>query len=106
MALIFFYKKAEQRLLEIKDWYTNHRSVSTATKFVQNVEQGMRTLAAQPHIGTWLSIERNTTKEYRSLVIHQHIRIIYYIEQENLYVVDIWDTRKDNEQVLKKTEKR
>ena len=38
--------------------------------------------------------------EYRSLLVHPHFKLIYYIDEAKatVYVVDMWDVRQNNEQ--------
>lgn len=35
--------------------------------------------------------------QYRSLVVHEHFKLIYYIDlpHDTLYIADLWDTRRE-----------
>ena len=38
---------------------------------------------------------QNRRFEYRSLVVHHTYKVIYRIEEQKIYIVDIWDCRRD-----------
>jgi len=37
--------------------------------------------------------------EYRSLVVHYTYKVIYRIEEQKIYIVDVWDCRRDPEKL-------
>lgn len=39
----------------------------------------------------------NREKEYHSLVVEKHFKLIYYLEDNNIYITAVWDTRRDPE---------
>ena len=65
-------------------------------------------LASNPYMGKIepLLINRKG-HEYRSLVIHEHFKLIYYIDlsQNILYIVDFWDTRREPSRLIVTTQK-
>ena len=65
-------------------------------------------LASNPYMGKIepLLINRKG-HEYRSLVIHEHFKLIYYIDlsQNILYIVDLWDTRREPSRLIVTTQK-
>lgn len=36
-------------------------------------------------------------QSFRSIVVHEHYKLVYYIDknEDTVYVVDIWNTRRD-----------
>jgi hypothetical protein len=34
-------------------------------------------------------------EEYRSLLVRKYFKIIYFIENENIYIAAVWDCRQD-----------
>ncbi len=32
---------------------------------------------------------------YRNLVVHQNYKLVYYVEGNTIYIVDLWDTRRE-----------
>ena len=39
----------------------------------------------------------NREKEYHSLVVEKHFKLIYYIEGNNVRITAVWDIRRDPE---------
>ena len=33
---------------------------------------------------------------YRSIVVHQNYKLVYYVESDIIYIVDLWDTRRES----------
>lgn len=60
-------------------------------------------LASNPYMGKIepLLINRKL-HQYRSFVIHEHFKLIYYIDlsQNILYIVDLWDTRREPSRLI------
>ena len=51
-------------------------------------------LASHPHLGAIESLLENRRHAYRSLVVHQHFKLIYYIDEKKdclLYTSDAAD---------------
>ena len=54
-------------------------------------------LAAFPYMGKVEHLLSGLSKEYRSLVVHEHYKLIYRVseEEDTVYVVALWDTRRN-----------
>lgn len=64
-----------------------------AINFYKSIKENEPLLAANSHMGKEEPILLNRKQSYRSLVVHKHFKIIYRIEADIIYVVDLWDTR-------------
>lgn len=66
--------------------------------FYSKVKSHDALLATHPHLGRVEPLLAHKKRhEYRSLVVHKHFKLIYYIESvcDTLYIVDLWDTRRE-----------
>lgn len=54
-------------------------------------------LAAFPYMGKVECFLSGSSKEYRSLVVHNHYKLIYRVseEEDTVYVVALWGTRRN-----------
>ena len=54
-------------------------------------------LANNPYMGPLEPLLAGRRRAYRSLVVHEHFKLIYYVDEKKsvLYIVDIWDTRRE-----------
>lgn len=68
-----------------------------ARKFRESLKAQSLLLMDNPNLGKAEPLLVNCTKEYRSLVVHKHYKLIYFINELNktVYVVDVWDTRRE-----------
>ena len=39
-------------------------------------------------------------KVYRSLVIHKLYKLVYYVDEETIYIADLWDVRRDPDRLI------
>lgn len=66
--------------------------------FVQQIEKNNIRLATFPNIGPVEPLLMNRVDhEYRYLIIHPNYKIIYYVDEEVIYIVALWDTRSNQE---------
>ena len=72
--------------------------VRTSEMFYHKIKSHETLLAAHPHIGKVEPLLVHKKRhEYRSLVVHKHFKLIYYVESacDTIYIVDLWDTRRE-----------
>ena len=72
--------------------------IRSTTFFYNRVKSYEPLLAANPHMGkTEPLLAGRKRHQYRSLVVHEHFKLIYYIDRPNdtLYIADLWDTRRE-----------
>lgn len=91
--------RTEHRLSVIYEWGVQDSGVRAARAFLTKIESEIKKLIKAPTIGPLEILLENRKFQYRSFVVHQYFKVIYYIIEENntIYIVDIWDTRMDPE---------
>ena len=72
------------------------------TKLILRIEQCCSLLAIYPRMGNIEPLLCDLDKEYRSWVVHKHYKIIYviYEAQDEIYIVDLWDTRQEPDKLI------
>lgn len=68
-----------------------------AKRFFVRIRDYDTRLAAFPYMGKVEYFLSGSSKEYRSLVVHNHYKLIYRVseEEDTVYVVALWDTRRN-----------
>ena len=68
-----------------------------ARKFRESLKAQSLLLMDNPYLGKAEPLLADCTKEYRSLVVHKHYKLIYFVSESNktVYFVDVWDTRRE-----------
>ena len=56
-----------------------------------------------PSLGKIEPLLADRSRLYRSVVLTRQNKIIYYIQDDTVYIVDFWDTRREPEEQANKT---
>lgn len=86
---------AESKLKEILDYYLIATNRKTAEKVIANIRSETNRLAVSPLIASREFLLEEEKEELRSLVIRRRYKAIYYIESDFVYIIDIWDCRRN-----------
>lgn len=68
-----------------------------AARFFYEIKAHDSLLETNPYLGQRMPQMDTPRRQFRSLVVHEHYRLIYYVDEKKqlLYVVSLWDTRRD-----------
>ena len=87
--------QAERALDAILSCSSEIYGKQTLKKFYRELRLYKRLLVDNPYMGV---VEREFSHEdfvYRSVVIHPLFKVIYRVITDVIYIVDIWDTRRN-----------
>lgn len=78
----------------------------TASRFQEKTDKHLCLLENFPHMGKLepLLLERRRY-EYRSLVVHKRLKLVYYIKDDIIYIANLWDTRQEPHQLAEETDR-
>ena len=88
-------RKAEKVLNAAVEYGIKTFSEEAVRKFYQQIKSNDSRLAANPEIGKIEPLLADIGGNYRSLVVHEHYKLIYHIVNNTLRIADMWDTRID-----------
>jgi len=63
--------------------------------FYNNLDEIENNLIAFPEMGKVEPLLQDRSKLYRSIVASKYNKIIYYIDEDIIYIADFWDTRRE-----------
>lgn len=86
------------------DYIVEEFGVRAAEKFYKKTEEWQNVLSSSPKAGKIETLLNNRSRSYRSIVITRQNKLIYYIEDETIFIVDFWDTRREPLQQADKIE--
>ena len=77
----------------------------TAIRFYQKVRGYDSLLTEHPRMGKVESLLVGRRFEYRSLVVHEHYKLIYFINEakERIVITNFWDTRREPKRLNEET---
>ena len=86
---------AEERLKGIFDYYLHAAGNKVAMQLVVKVRDSVDSLRSMPLMAPLEKDLTDMEPAFRSLIINRHYKAIYFIDDENIMVVDIWDCRQN-----------
>ena len=92
---VIWTPKAVAGWQEVADYILNTFGVDAMIEFESRTYEAEADIALMPNIGT---IEWNDTIEnivYRYVTIHRRSKMLYYVENNEIYIADFWDVRKN-----------
>lgn len=66
-----------------------------AEEFEQNIIKWEERIAVNPKLAHQELLLKDRNKIYRSLIVSKHSKLIFYVENEVVYIVDLWDMRRN-----------
>ncbi len=91
---IIWSNRAYVRRQAIEDYILFSFGFAAHAEYVAAIEDWKKIVLENPQIGKVEPILEGMRKEYRSYVISELTKCIYYIEDDFIIVVDWWDTRR------------
>ena len=98
MAMQVEWKKQAQREVRAVVIYSvEHFGERTALLFYQKIKMWAERLVIHPELA-------GRKRLYRSLIVHEHHKLIYYIDEirQIVYITDLWDMRREPSRLSKR----
>lgn len=99
---ILWLELAEEDLDSIYQFYAKDKSTKAAYKIYNEILDAAESLADFPQMA---SIELDLSEvgeEYRSLIVRKYFKLIYFIEEESIFIAAVWDCRQNPQTNIKK----
>ena len=93
---------AENEFLNTLDYVEEHFGEKTRDNLFNSVNHTNDILIDQPYAGRKELLLENDLIQYRSILVSDINRIVYYVEEESVNVVDFWDMRRDPDFLAKR----
>ena len=87
--------EARERWRETASCIRREWGVFALRKFKDKTEECQDRLEEFPTLGKVEPLLEDRNKLYRSLVLTEQNKIIYFVESDTIYIVDFWDTRRE-----------
>lgn len=84
-------ERALHRMREIYDSFYEVSGYHSAENILGRIKETYDRLAVFPYIGK----REPGMENYRSIVCHHNYKIVYRVELEVVYVIDVWDCRQN-----------
>ena len=95
-------KRAQRQWLQILVYYNEMGGERAAAKLHRKYLQKKKRLLKFPESGTPESLLRDRKIQYRSVIINEYYKMVYYVKGEVLRVAAFWDMRMHPENLHKR----
>lgn len=95
---------AKEQRRQIVAYIRKGFGVKHAQKFMQEVDDIVNLLMHSPNIGQIDTLFTDRPKTYRSVIINGLTKMVYHIDDDIIYIVSLWDTRREPMNQAAKTE--
>ena len=90
-----FTKQAREEYLRIVSVFAEFAGTRSANQFIERVRNRGETLLKHPEVGHPETLLSDRKRLYRSISINQNYSIIYHVTKTTIWIVDIWDRRRN-----------
>ena len=97
---IAWSKRAERAYGLIIDYVADEFGATRARRYITEVNKAVGKLPENPKMGQIEPLLEGSRYEFRRLVIGHLTKIIYRIAEERIEIADVWDTRKNPEELV------
>lgn len=85
----------QKQFSAVVDYIIENFSHRSADDFVIEAETKVKWLSDNPEIGRLEPLLYDRVLTYRYLHVGKHNKMIYYAKGETIYIVDLWDMRRE-----------
>lgn len=93
-AKVTWTRAALSSLDEIYEYYLE-TSETVAENMVNKLYFSDKPLRTFPYAGSIEPLLKNRKMVYRSLVVERHFKLIYCVENGDVFIMSVWDTRRN-----------
>ena len=87
---------ASEKLVEVLEYGRDTFGERTMKKFYARILDYEKLLQNNPGMGKKEPLLEKEPEGYRSIIVHQNYKLEYYVESDIIYIVDLWDTRRES----------
>jgi plasmid stabilization system protein ParE len=92
--------RAERAYGQIVDYIADEFGTTRAKRYATEVYKAVDKLLENPKMGQIEPLLEGGRYEFRRLVIGHLTKVIYRISEERIEIADVWDTRKNPEELI------
>ena len=97
-----FTDKAISHLESIIDIFLEYAGERYATKFSNLVESKLQQLQTFPSIGFKEPLLSGRKKLYRSVILYENYKMVYYVDEDTIWIAAFWDMRMNPEKLRRR----
>ena len=92
---IRWHKRAEASLRQVEQYVLENFGEKVRQEFMDEVEKSVGSLAEMPTLGRLDPLFAHRQIAYRSIIVRNLNKVVYYIKNDAIHVAAFWDTRRE-----------
>ena len=96
---------AKEQKKQIANYIRKRFGIRYATEFKHEVDQSVKRIMLHPNIGPLDPLFDDCPIAYRSIIINGLSKMVYFIDDDTIYIVAFWDTRREPKKQAEQIEK-
>ena len=92
---VIWHPDAQNRLRQAAAYIQTEYGRRSSAKFIKEVYRSERLIAKFPYLGIAEPILADAPVSYRSIVVNRLNKMVYWINEDVIEIVDFWDTRRE-----------
>ena len=92
---VLWSEQAKDEVRHISDYILKEFGKKSRQNFMQEIRHAATLLETSPNIGPIEQLLENAPVLYRSIVVNRLSKIVYYIHNDIVEIVALWDTRQE-----------
>ena len=85
----------QKQFANVLDYITDNFGFHAAENFTIEAETKVVWVTDNPEIGRLEPLLYDRVYSYRCMIIGKHNKMIYYVKGDTIYIVDLWDMRRE-----------
>ena len=90
-------ERARRQRDEVANYIRQHFGAKRKYKFKQEIRETTDLLKRSPNIGQIDPLFSDRAMTYRSVIINGLNMLVYFVDDDTIYIAGFWDTRMDDE---------
>lgn len=99
---IIWSKNADRQMYLISLYIQKQFGTKRKTEFLREVRQTTGLLKQNPELGAPDPLFKDCSIAYRSIIINGLNKLVYYIDNDVIFISAFWDTRREPESIVEK----
>lgn len=97
MVEVEWSKRANKERIAVLTYGAEVFGIRASIALHRRIEDYVNCLSNNPYMGAIEPLLAERHVEYRSLVVHEHYKLVYRILTDRIYIVDLWNTHREPE---------
>ena len=100
-----YTQRFQNELLRVSDYIEDEFGKLYAVQFVVNVQKAIQRIVKNPEIAAREPLLADRQTIIRSKIVSKHNKAVFYVKDDTVYFIDLWDIRREPTSLAKRIRK-